>query len=349
MDKLRFVAPAYFSLFNLVLVMTLALAGVILLKWYFRPRQSNFSRYRLLGRDWVWLLAVLLSVFGVVALAGPRISSGYNVSQSGSIDVLVFLDNSASMSIKDIKPSRQELAKNATLDLVEKGMVKPGDRVTLFVFGGITRWRMPLTKDFDDFKVKLGEVSQPAVYEEETQLDTDFAYLLEYVAKSIDQQDDFIKNNQQFLNLKPYFNNRIAFIFSDGNDESERQLANGLRELSRKKIKIYGVGVGTETGGTITIRAYNQSDPHQPPEKITIKSRLQTKQLQKIAQATGGEIFALDSEYKQVKLESFMRSAVNDNRSTLPRLIYSEKGRDIWWEVLTFPALALFLLVVLLG
>ncbi len=349
MDKLRFTTPAYFTFFHLIWAMGLVLAVGILLKWYFRPRQSRSSHYRLFGGDWAWLLAILFCVLGIVALAGPQISSGYGVSQSGSVDVLVFLDNSASMATKDVKPSRQELAKNAALNLVEKRILRPGDRVTIFVFGGIARWRMPLSEDWDDFKAKVAEVSHPAVYEEESQLDTDFAYLLEYASKSIDRQDNFTKSNQAVLNLKSYFNNRLAFIFSDGNDESERKLENGLRELSQRKVKIYAVGIGTKTGGTITIRAYDHSDPHKPPEKITIKTKLEMKALQKIAQATEGDIFVLDSEYRQTQLESFMRGAVNANRSALPRLVYSEKGRDIWWEFLAVSATVIFFFMICLA
>ena len=349
MERIYFTTPFYFTFFNLVRFKGLLYVGVIFLKWYFRPPQSKHSRYRLLGPDWVWFLVTFLCILGVLALAGPRIKNGYGISQSGSVDVLVFLDNSASMAIRDVKPSRQELGKTAALSLVEKGILRSGDRVTLFVFGGITRWRIPLSEDFEDFKVKVAAINQPVVYEEEFQLDTDFAYLLEYVSKSIDKQDDFTKSNQAVLNLKSYLSNRLAFVFSDGNDESERKLENGLQGFSQRKIKVYAVGVGTSTGGDITIKAYDYDDAKKPPKKITIKTKLEMKELQKIAQATGGDIFALDSEYKQGQLESFMRSAVNVNRSALPRLVYSEKGRDIWREILAIPAVLIFILMIWLA
>jgi len=349
MSDWRFLTPAYFELLKLVGLMAVFLVVVIFLKWFKRPRRSKNSCYRLFGPDWAWLLVLLLAVSVVVALAGPLISSGHVISQSGSIDVLVFIDNSFSMATRDLRPSRQELAKSAALNLVDKGILRPGDRAAVFVFGGLARWRMPLSKDFEDFRVKISEIGHPEVYQEESQLNTDFAYLLDYAVRSIDTQDDFTKSNQAVLNLKTYANNRIAFLFSDGNDESEGRLNESLRRLAQKKIKIYGIGVGTEKGGTVTIRAYDPDDPQSPSQKVTVKTKLQMKTLEKVSQATGGETFVFNAEDRQTKLESFMRSAVNASRSTLPRLIYSDKGREVWWEVLSFPAVLLFFLIIILA
>ena len=44
-----------------------------------------------------------------------------------------------------------------------------------------------------------------------------------------------------------------------------------------------------------------------------------------------------------------MRKAVNANRSTLPRLVYFNQGREIWWEVLVIPAVILFFLMIVLA
>lgn len=344
---MRFVEPIYFQLFNLVGLMGLCLVVVILLKLYLRPPRSKHSRYRLLGRDWALALAVLLGLVMVTALAGPRINSGYDLSQAGSIDVLIFVDNSASMAAKDLLPSRQEIAKRAARSLVEKRILKSGDRVTVFVFGGVARWRLPLSEDLEDFLVKLEEINQPAVYQEEIQLDTDFSYLLNYAAKSLATQDDFSQNNRWNLNLKQYHNSRIAFLFSDGNDESESSLETGLRELAKQKVKIYSLGVASKAGTTLTLKAYDPKD-YAKTEKITFKTALQMKALEKIAQATGGETFILDTENKLAQAETFMRQAVEENRSTLPTLIYSERARDIWWEVLAVPSILLFLLMIIL-
>ncbi len=348
MSGLRFLTPSYFEFFKLAGLMAILLVAVIFLKWFRRPTRSRRSRYRFLGQDWAWFLSLFLAMAVVTAIAGPMVGGGYAISQSGSVDVWVWIDNSVSMATKDLKPSREEIAKNAALNLVNKGILRPGDRLGVFVFGGITRWRLPLSEDFDDFKVKISEIGHPEVYQEETQLDTDFVYLLNY-SKNIDKQDSVLKSYQAFFNLKTYRNSRLVFLLSDGNDESESRLDESLRGLVQKNIRVYGIGIGSERGGTTIIRAYDPNDPEKPPEKITVKTKLQTKTLEKISQATGGETFFLTKEEEQNKLESFMREAVRANRSSLPRLVFSNQGREIWWEVLVVPAIFLFLLMLLLA
>ncbi len=347
--KLTFTEPAYFKLFDLVWLMVLVLGALLLLKLLYRPKKSKYSQYKLFGKDLVWLMVVFICVLAVLALAGPRVSSGYTLSQSGSVDVLVLMDNSFSMRADDIKPSRQEAAKKMSLSLVEKGILKPGDRVTLFVFGGIARWRMPFSEDFKDFQSKVAEISHTDIYQEESQLDTDYAYLLEYVPKCLDEQDNFFKNNSSRFSLNQHNNNRVAFLLSDGADEGGRKLDIGLKEFNRKNIKTYTVAIGTASGTEVKIKAYNPKDPKQPPVGITIKTKIQTKELERIAGATRGDSFVFDSESEAGRLEAFMRNAVNSNRSSLPRLVYSDKGRDIWWEVLAMPAVTFLLLIVWIG
>ncbi|MBI4160505.1 MAG: VWA domain-containing protein [Candidatus Yanofskybacteria bacterium] len=346
-DSLHFADSSYFILFNLVWIAAVILAVVLALKMRYRPPRPRFSKFKFLGEDWAWVSAILICAVGITALAGPRISDGLILSQSGGIDVMVWMDNSYSMRGDDIKPSRQEAVKKAAISLAEKGILKAGDRVTLFVFGDITRWRMPFSEDLNDFSAKISEISHPEVYEEDVQLYTDFGYLLEYVTRCIEKQDAFFKKSRWKLGLNQYSNNRIAFLMSDGNNESVRKLDVGVRELQKKYIKVFAVGAGTKSGAEIKVLAYNASDDTKPPVKVTIKSKLEMENLDKISSTTGGDSFVFDSESKAHALEGFMRDAINSNRSSLPRLVYSDKARDLWWELLALLALPLILLALL--
>lgn len=329
--------------------MAVSLAGVILLKFFFRPRRTKYSRYQLWGADLRWVAVIIIGLLSVIALAGPRVNNGYSFSQGGSVDVLVFMDNSLSMRAGDLRPSRQEAAKEAVLMLVDKDILRPGDRVTLFVFGGVTRWRMPLSEDREDFKAKVAEINQPEIYNEDFQLDTNFSYLLEYVAKCLDKQDGFAERNQGRFNLKTYANNRLALMFSDGNNESSSKLDRGLRELNRRNIKVYTIGVGTRSGSRVSVKAYDISNPHGAPVRVTITTRVDSSSLEKMARATHGEFFLFDAESELLRLERFIRSAVDANRTALPRLVRSGQGRNIWWEVLALPAIILIALAIWLA
>ncbi len=343
-DGLRFGEPSYFVFGHLLWMLALTILVVVLIKKRFRPAKSKYSIYKLFGPDLIWPLAIVVCGISILALAGPKIQSGYKLSPSGGIDVLVLIDDSYSTKADDLKPSRLEVVKRAAIDLANSGTLKSGDRVTLFIFAGQSRWRMPLSEDLDDFKSKVAEISHPEIFEEEMQLDTDFAGVLEDSSESIDKMDGFTKENRWKFNLAQRNHNRIAIMFSDGNDEGGSKFAAELRELAKRKIKFYTVGVGTKTGKEVTVQAYNVNDPNKK-ERLTIKSALQMKLLDAIADWTGGKSFALESEGALPRLRDFLRDAVSDNRSTLPRLVYADEGRDIWWEVLVVSLLVVVFMI----
>lgn len=332
-DGLRFSEPPYFVFGHLLWLLVLAVLVIVLIKQRLRPVKSKYSTYKLFGPDLIWPLAIIVCGISILALAGPKMQSSYKLSPSGGIDALVLIDDSYSTKADDLKPSRLEIIKGAVIDLASNGTLKSGDRVTLFIFAGQSRWRLPLSEDLDDFKSKVAEISHPEVFEEEMQLDTNFAGVLEDASKSIDKMDGFTKENRWKFNLAQRKYNRIAIMFSDGNDEGGGKFATELRELAKRKVKFYTVGVGTRTGKEVTVQAYDTNDPGKK-EKLNIRSALQMKLLDAIAEWTGGKSFALESEDALPRLRDFLRGAVNDNRSTLPRLVYADEGRDIWWEVL---------------
>lgn len=348
-EEWQFIQPLYFNFLGLIGIMLLSLAGVMVLKLYFRPPRTKYSRYQLWGQDLRWIAVIIIGLLSVIALAGPQISSGYSLSQGGSVDVLVFADNSFSMRADDLKPSRQEAAKEVMLMLADKSILRPGDRVTLFVFGGVARWRMPLSEDLENFKAKAVEINQPEIYNEDFHLDTNFPYLLEYVVRCLDKQDGFAGGNRERFNLKTYANNRLALMFSDGNNESSSKLDRGLRELNKRNIKVYSIGVGTRLGSRVSVRAYDISNPNGKPVRVTITTKVEPSSLEKIARATNGEFFLFDAESERLRLERFIRSAVDANRTALPRLVRSGQERNIWWEVLALPAIALIMLAIWLA
>ncbi len=133
---------------------------------------------------------------------------------------------------------------------------------------------------------------------------------------------------------------------SDGNDEGGGDLLSSTRELRRRGIKVYTIGVGTEIGKRIVVKARNINDSSKV-DTINIKTTLKMKDLEAIANATGGEAFILNSEEKIPSLKAFIKDVINKNRSSLPRLAYSDGGRDVWWEVLAIPSVLLALLIIM--
>jgi len=359
MADFNFLTPAYFIFWILAAAIFLFLAVALLLKVFFRPRRSKYSHYRLFGRDLVWLPCLILSGLMIAALMGPEAKSGFVVSSGGQVDIIFAVDNSFSTLADDLKPSRLDLVKKQIFQFLNSVVIQKGDRFTLFVFAKHSNWRMPFSEDIDELSSKLAELSHPKIYIDESQLSTDLSAVLEHIPSAMDKADNFYKANRRNLEGRNSPNNRIVFLFTDGDDQAGVNLDKGLQELKKRKIKVYPVGVGTKTGRIVRVKVSNPPQysfdsetgvqtSYKPgfEEEISIRTTLQTQSLSKIANFTDGQIFVLDSE--QTYLKNFLENAVNANRTISLRLSYSSKSRNAWWEVLAIPALVILFLIVLL-
>lgn len=331
--EVYFSEPFYLVLFNIFWAIIPLFLLILFLKWLKRPPKSRGSRYRLVGREWAWLCIILILTVSVIALAGPRSGGGYVISQSGSVDVGIAFDNTASMRSSELSKSRHEIAMDAIGSFLNSKSLKPGDRITIFIFGRIAVWKMPFSEDLDDFRRKLGRIDHPDVYQDESQLLTDLSGILNYIPKCVDK-DNFFQTVARRYDVSWPSNNHIAFLFSDGDDQEQSSLDDAIRELNKRNVKVYPIAIGGPGKSKFTVRVYNADKPLAKPQETIIETMLQTKELSRVAAQTGGDIFILDFPDKNPL--NFMKNAVAANRSSAPRLVRNaEKGRDIWWEILT--------------
>jgi len=369
--NLNFSERIYFNLFlvlgYLIFVFTLILA----IKFFLRPRKSKFSRYKLLGKDVVWLMSLMLINVIIFALARPQIEKG-NKTVQGGIDVIIAIDHSFSMKADDINPTRLEAVKKEIAKLISGKVLKNGDKISLFAFARSSFWRVPITEDFDEFLSGLSLVGHPDVFYEESQLDTNLGILLQHIPESIDKQDEFFKNYGRELGVLWKKNRRIIIIFSDGDDQAndDTSFRIGIQNIKRNNMKVYCVGVGTKKGARVKIKIKeygsmpNLSNGHEyqenkyqsgaqnnngqqgeTVENLTIFTRLQTQTLERIASLTGGKFYTFDSENRNIS--NFLRDSIDSNRSLGLQVQYSEKKEDIWWDVFAIPLLFLVFLIIL--
>lgn len=346
LEGLNFSEPVYFAFFGVLFVLIAVVAVIIILKRIFRPIMTNCSRYRLFGKDTVWVAALFIFALSVIALVGPKVNKGVKLIPGGNIDVGFLVDTSFSTRADDINgKTRLDVAKTVIVNFVDSGILKPGDRLTLFVFGTISVWRMPLSEDFNEFKSQLAEINHPQVYWDDLQLYTDISNVIELVPEDMDKQDDFFKKTASTLNAPWFKNNRIMFLFSDGDDKENADLGQAIKELNKRDIKVFSVGVGAKDGKKVTVDVYDLNNPDKTVKK-TIETKLETRRLNEIAIKTGGELYVVDSATSVRGAQSFLKNAVNSNRNFSPRLIASGESRDIWWEILAIPAVLLLLVVI---
>jgi Ca-activated chloride channel family protein len=113
-------------------------------------------------RQWRFIRGFCL-VMGLIALvvgiAGPQWGLEPEPTSAPGRDLVVVLDVSRSMLAEDTLPSRQEKAKEALKELVEKTVKKHGGhRLGLVAFAARAQVVCPLTHDYDHFLAKVEEL-----------------------------------------------------------------------------------------------------------------------------------------------------------------------------------------------
>jgi Ca-activated chloride channel family protein len=211
-------------------------------------------------------LLMLSLACAIVTLAQPRWGYIYEDVKRKGLDLLFAVDTSRSMLSNDVQPNRLERVKLAAQDLINQ---LEGDRVGLVAFAGRAFLQAPLTIDYE------------AAVESINDLDT----------KTIPEGGT---NISEAINLagqtfgKSAAGNRALIIFTDG-EELSGDAAKAAKTAADSGMRIFSVGVGTPQGSLIPVTnedggtAFVKDSAGQ-----VVKSKLDEKRLQEIAQATGG-------------------------------------------------------------
>lgn len=200
----------------------------------------------------------------VLVLARPQAGHTTTIDQSQSRNVLIAIDTSRSMLVRDGSPDRLAAAKAMALELIT---ALPNDRIGVIAFSGASVLMAPLTVD------------HPAVHETISQLDT-------HVIPS--GGSDLTATVQLALETfeKTGQSNNALILISDGEDHSEKidTAANAIRQ---SRATVCAIGVGSSNGGIIP-------DPNQSDGKFrdrqgqTVLSRLTPQALDVLARAGAG-------------------------------------------------------------
>lgn len=344
LDKITYARQQYFDFTSLWLAAGIGILFVLVLKRLLRPKYARDSRQKLIGPDWVWLLSSVLAGLMIIALAGPKIDTFKMLQSRNNLDIVIAVDKSVSMAVRDVGTSRHEVMMREVKTLINSSAVHDGDRLTLFAFSEKSNWRMPLSDDREEFLDKLLEIEHPKdrVYYDRSQLYTYFAGLLDHIPKALDMQDkQFLHGRfRGMVNWTSY--PRVIFIFSDG-DNIDDSLNAPLANLAKLDIKTYTIGIGTSRGGVLNIKVPSETDPKILEPKL-VESKLNMKALDLIKQKTGGKSYVVSSSSSQV--QSFLISALAENRKPSLTMVPTGEAENFWWDFLAIPSLILVTLMV---
>lgn len=215
----------------------------------------NRSRARL-------VLAAAALVFLGLALAGPVRGYTLREVQRKGLDLVVCIDTSRSMLVQDLKPDRLTRAKREVSLLLEK---LQEDRAALVAFSGDVRDVAPLTRDSSTLRWFLNSLSP----KDNLLGGTDLGGALSHALELFDGRTGA---------------HEAIVLLTDGEDLEERGLE-VAREAAERGIRIYVVGMGTETGGKIPDgeRGFVRDESGQE-----VVSSLSGTTLEQIAEISGG-------------------------------------------------------------
>lgn len=283
---MRFAAPEYLYLLLLPLAMLLL---YVFTEWNAKRRVKRFgdrrlfwnlvSGYSSLRLRFKFLLILLALSLLVLTLARPQLGMIREVGKKRGIEAIISLDVSRSMLATDVSPNRLERSKRVVSNLVDR---MRDDKIGLNVFAGEAYPQMPITSDMVSVKLFLDNISSGMV----TLQGTSVASAIRLAMHSFTREEQVGK---------------VILIITDGEDHEEGAVQ-AAQEAQEAGMKVYVLGVGTETGSTIP----TPYGPLTDTKGQVVRTRLNTAAAQEIAQAGGGKFFLIDntnSALKQLQTE----------------------------------------------
>ncbi|WP_069130905.1 vWA domain-containing protein [Rhodohalobacter halophilus] len=270
----------------LLLLLPLIYGGYYWFRLQQRQKRKKLFDDRLIGQlrknfwstgDRVRMFAILISMFFfIVALAGPKIGTEVREIQRSGLNIMVAMDLSRSMNAEDVRPNRLDKAKFEVNRLVNR---LQGDRIGLIVFSGEAYIQAPITADYSALRLFLDVANTDQM----PVTGTNFRSAME---RAIEVFDSVERQNAS---------NVLLFI-ADGENHGP-DYDDTLRELTDRGVTVFTVGVGTSEGGPIPI--YDDQGRltgyHRDQQGNTVTTRLEENTMRRIADAGGGEYYALRS------------------------------------------------------
>lgn len=204
-------------------------------------------------------------LFLSLALVQPQFGAQLELVHRRGIDLMVVLDVSLSMLAEDIKPNRLSRAQFEIADLIDR---LGGDRVGLVAFAGRSVVLCPLTLDYGAAKLFLNSANADLISEQGTA-----------VAEAIRTATRAFATGERKY--------KAVLLITDGENHTEDPIA-AARTAAEAGVRVFVVGVGTPGGELIPIRDGDRVDYLRDRNGNVVKTRLDERTLQAIAQEADG-------------------------------------------------------------
>ena len=225
---LLFAIPVIAVLFILVQIWKISVQRKFADQQLLKKLSPNRSFFKSVLKVVVFSLAIACIA---IALVNPKVGTKLETVKREGVDVVFALDVSKSMLAEDIAPNRLEKAQQLVTQIINS---LAGDRIGIIGYAGSAFPQVPITTDFSSAKLFLSGMNTDMVSSQGTA-----------ITEAIQLAKTFYDDEEQ--------TNRVLFIISDGEDH-EGNVAAIAEEAASEGIRIFTIGVGTDTGGPIPIK-----------------------------------------------------------------------------------------------
>jgi len=326
-DTFSFATPLYLWL------LVLPAALLVLWVWQVAARRRDAVRLRrarlvpvrerfsLIGDLGFWLSVLIAASLCIAALAGPR--ARIAAIRTGSADIVVLQDGSASMYVKDVEPDRWQRSIRF-LRTFAGALSWKGDRVALALFAHLCSPQVRLTKDPNAlffFLDHLGEHS-PFRLEDIPTWDTNIEEGIRWGLRIVEKDEELFGKSG---------NPRAFVVVTDGQAWSG-SVAEALQQARTRSIPVYIVGFVTTGGGMIPQPATPTAEPFAP-----VHSVLDRASLIELARAGGGEYFEIGNGSDR----DVAFTLINRLRKRSDKADVVESFEDLYWRFLLVAGMVL--------
>ena len=210
----------------------------------------------------------------IISLLGPSFGENQEKVDIVGKDIMILVDLSESMNADDIKPSRLEKVKFEMKKIIDNFS---SDRIGIIMFSGEAFMQCPLTYDRNALNLFTETLNTDLV----PRTGTDFGPALELSLSKLNDE------NAQSLEIS----SKVIILISDGEDFGDNT-NESLDNIIESNIKLFTVGVGSETGSKILLRNGKYKKDKDGGVVIT---KLKPTSLKETARETGGKYFEISN------------------------------------------------------
>ncbi|MGB2128358.1 MAG: VWA domain-containing protein [Flavicella sp.] len=320
----RLETPSYFYLFVLLPLLVVLFFTVY---WWRKKTQRTFSKLGLLEqlapnhsffKAGLKLLVLLLSFsFLILSLVNPKMGTQLKTIKREGVDLVFALDVSKSMLAEDIAPNRLEKSKQLIAKTIER---LGSDRIGVIVYAGNAYPLLPITTDHASANMFLQNANPDMVSSQGTAIN-----------EALNLAKTYYNNEEQ--------TNKFLVILSDGEDH-ESNTIELAESLSEEGIKVFTIGVGTEKGGPIPVKANGRSFYKKDRDGEVVITHRNPEVLRGIAEKASG--FYIDGNTTNTTVDKLIEVVSNAQKHEFETKQFSDYKDQFQW----FVAIGLFFILL---